>query len=382
MSTQQDIYAAGFENRPPMLNKDNYVLWSSRLLRYAKSKPNGKLIYNSIMNGPYVRRMIPKPCDPDREVSVAETFHEQTDDEQLKKKFNSTDEELIESTNDETMYDDYIGVADNVPNAMLDGNTFVNPFVPPSKSVVESSSSQYVDSSNMHTFYQPYPYEYLWTKDYPLKQVIGEPSRLVLTRKQLRTDGDMCMYALTEGIDFEESFALVGRMEAIRIFLEYDAHKSFVVFQMDIKTALLHGTLKEDIYVCQPKGFIDVDHPSHVYKLKKALYGLKQAPKAWYDELSKFLQQNHFNKGTIDPMLFIRRFDDDISVVQVYVDDIIFVSTNPRCTQLFTDLMKSHFEMSMMKEMTFFLGLEVNQSSCGICINQSNYVLEILKNME
>nr|GEX01557.1 copia protein [Tanacetum cinerariifolium] len=114
------------------------------------------------------------------------------------------------------------------------------------------------------------------------------------------------------------------------IFLAYVAHKSFTVFQMDVKTAFLHGTLKEDVYVCQPEGFIDADHPSHVYKLKKALYGLKQAPRAWNDELSMFLLQNHFFKGTIDPTLFIRRFDNDILVVQVYVDDIFFGSTNPR----------------------------------------------------
>nr|GEY75996.1 hypothetical protein [Tanacetum cinerariifolium] len=99
---------------------------------------------------------------------------------------------------------------------------------------------------------------------------------------------------------------------------------------MDVKTAFLHGTLKEDMYVCQPKGFNDADHPSHVYKSKKALYGLKQAPRAWYDELSMFLLQNHLFKGTIDPMLFIRRFDDDILVVHVYVVDIIFGSTHPR----------------------------------------------------
>nr|GEX92065.1 hypothetical protein [Tanacetum cinerariifolium] len=163
------------------------------------------------------------------------------------------------------------------------------------------------------------------------------------------------------------------------IFLAYAAHKSFIVFQMDVKIAFLHGTLKEDVCLCQPKGFIDADHPTHVFKLKKALYGLKQAPRAWYDELSTFLLQNHFFKGTIDSMLFIRRFDNDILVVQVYVDDIIFNSTNPRYTQLFFDLMKCRFEMSMMGEMTFFLGLQVNQSPCGIFINQSNYVLEILK---
>ncbi|GJY50809.1 retrovirus-related pol polyprotein from transposon TNT 1-94 [Tanacetum coccineum] len=139
-------------------------------------------------------------------------------------------------------------------------------------------------------------------------------------------------YRQEEGIDFEESFALVARMEAIRIFLAYVAHKSFTVFQMDVKTAFLRGTLKEDVYVCQPEGFIDADRPSHVYKLKKALYGLKKAPRAWYNELSTFLLQNHFFKGTIDPTLFIRCFDEDILVVQVYVDDIIFGSTHPRYT--------------------------------------------------
>nr|GEV10242.1 retrovirus-related Pol polyprotein from transposon TNT 1-94 [Tanacetum cinerariifolium] len=186
-------------------------------------------------------------------------------------------------------------------------------------------------------------------------------------------------YRQEEGTDFEESFAPVARMEAIRIFLAFAVHKSFIVFQMDVKTAFLHDTLKEDVYVCQPKGFIDADHPSHVFKLKKALYGLKQAPRAWYDELLMFLLHNHFFKGTTDPTLFIRRFVDDILVVQVYVDDIIFGSTHPRYTQLFSDLMKSRFEMSMMGEMMFFFGLQVNQSPCGIFINQSNYVLEILK---
>nr|GEV34081.1 copia protein [Tanacetum cinerariifolium] len=186
-------------------------------------------------------------------------------------------------------------------------------------------------------------------------------------------------YRKEKGIEFEESFAPVSHMEAIRIFLAYTAHKGFTVYQMDVKTAFLHGSLKKDMYMCQPEGFIDADHSSHVYKLKKALYGLKQAPRAWYDELSTFLLQNEFSKGIIDPMLFTRCFDDDILVVQVYVDDIIFGSTNPRYATLFSNLMKSRFEMSMMGEMTFFLGLQVNQSPSGIFINQSNYVNEILK---
>nr|GEW96999.1 hypothetical protein [Tanacetum cinerariifolium] len=241
------------------------------------------------------------------------------------------------------------------PNAMIDGNIFVNPFANASTSATAASSShQNVDPSNMHMFYQPCPHEFQWTKDHPLEQVIGEPSRPVLTRNQLRSDDNISPLTLKwifknkhdeeqtvirnksrlvvrgyhqeEGIDFDESFAPVARMEAIRIFLAYVAHKSFTVFQMDMKTAFLHGSLKEDVYVCQPEGFIDADHPSHVYKLKKALYGLKQAPRAWYDELSKFLLQNHFFKGIIDPTLFIRRFQDDILVVHIYVDDINFGS--------------------------------------------------------
>nr|GEW42404.1 retrovirus-related Pol polyprotein from transposon TNT 1-94 [Tanacetum cinerariifolium] len=207
-------------------------------------------------------------------------------------------------------------------NSMVDGNTFINPFANPSTSAAESSSSHNVDPSNMHTFYQPYPHKFQWTKDHPLEQVIGEPSRPVLTWNQLRSDGDMCMYALTEGIDFDESLSLVARMEAINIFLAYAAHKSFSLFQMDVKTAFLHGSLKEDMYVCQPEGFIDANHPSHVYKLKKALYGLKQAPRAWYEKLSTFLLHNHFFKGTIDLTLFIRRFHDDILVGMEYCDPV------------------------------------------------------------
>nr|GEY24707.1 retrovirus-related Pol polyprotein from transposon TNT 1-94 [Tanacetum cinerariifolium] len=277
----------------------------------------------------------------------------------------------------EAMYDDYIGgqpsaaqrtqqgtqvhlqsetVAENVPNAMFDGNTFINPFANPSTFPALDNIS-------------PLTLKWLFKNKHDEEQmVIRNKSRLVVKG-----------YRQEEGIDFEESFAPLTRMEAIRIFLAYATHKSFSMFQMDVKTAFLHGSLKEDVYVCQPEGFIDADHPSYVYKLKKALYVLKQAPRAWYNELSTFLLQNHFFKGTIDPTLFIRRFHDDILVVHIYVDDIIFGSTHPRYIQLFSDLMKSRFEMSMMGEMTFFLGLQVNKSPCGFFINQSNYVLEILK---
>nr|GEZ70771.1 hypothetical protein [Tanacetum cinerariifolium] len=134
------------------------------------------------------------------------------------------------------------------------------------------------------------------------------------------------------------------------IFLAYAAHKSFIMFQMDVKTAFLHGSLKEDIYVCQPEGFIDADHPSHVYKLKKALYGLKQVPRAWYDELSTFLLHNHFFKGTIDPTMFVRRFQNDILVVQVYVDDIIFGSTHLRPDIVHTTCLCARYQDKPIKK--------------------------------
>ncbi|GJU02874.1 retrovirus-related pol polyprotein from transposon TNT 1-94 [Tanacetum coccineum] len=127
-----------------------------------------------------------------------------------------------------------------------------------------------------------------------------------------------------EGIDFEESFALVARLEAVRIFVAYVAHKSFLIYQMDIKTAFLNGPLKEEIYVAQPDRFVDLDHPGKVYRLRKALYGLKQAPRAWNDELSNFLMSKVFTKGTIDPTLFTIRYGEDILLVQIYFDDIIF----------------------------------------------------------
>ncbi|GJW66482.1 retrovirus-related pol polyprotein from transposon TNT 1-94 [Tanacetum coccineum] len=182
-----------------------------------------------------------------------------------------------------------------------------------------------------------------------------------------------------EGIDFEESFAPVARLEAVRIFVAYAAHKSFPIYQMDVKTAFLNGPLKEEVYVAQPDGFVDPDHPEKVYCLRKALYGLKQASRAWYDELSKFLISKGFTKGIIDPTLFTIKYGEDILLVQIYVDDIIFGSTNPKFSKRFEKLMHSRFEMSLMGEMKFFLGLQIHQSPRGIFINQAKYTLEILK---
>ncbi|GKE70588.1 retrovirus-related pol polyprotein from transposon TNT 1-94 [Tanacetum coccineum] len=151
-----------------------------------------------------------------------------------------------------------------------------------------------------------------------------------------------------EGIDFEESFAPVERIEAIRIFVANAANKNMTIFQMDVKTTFLNGKLKEEVYVSQPEGFVNQDNPSHVYKLKKALYGLKQGPRAWYDMLSSFLILQHFSKGAVDPTLFTRKAGNDLLPVQIYVDDIIFSSTNTAMCNEFANLMTTKFKMSMM----------------------------------
>ncbi|GJS52458.1 retrovirus-related pol polyprotein from transposon TNT 1-94 [Tanacetum coccineum] len=179
--------------------------------------------------------------------------------------------------------------------------------------------------------------------------------------------------------DQTESFAPVARLEAVRIFVTYAAHKSFLIYQMDLKMAFLNGPLKEEVYVAQADGFVDPDHLEKVYHIRKALYGLMQALRASYDELSNFPMSKGFTKGTIDPTLFTIRYGEDILLVQIYVDDIIFRSTNPKFSKRFEKLMHSRFEMSLMGEMKFFLGLQIHQSPRGIFINQAMYALEILK---
>ncbi|GJW45671.1 retrovirus-related pol polyprotein from transposon TNT 1-94 [Tanacetum coccineum] len=186
-------------------------------------------------------------------------------------------------------------------------------------------------------------------------------------------------YRQEERIDYEESLSPVARLEAIRIFLAFAAHMNMVVYQMDVKIAFLNGNLWEEVYVSQPDGFVDSDNPNHVYKLKKALYGLKQAPRAWYDMLSSFLISQDFSKGSVDPTMFIRKEGKELLLVQVYVDDIIFVASTPKLCDLFAKIMCSKFKMSMMGKISFFLGLQIFQNPRGIFINQSKYALESLK---
>ncbi|GKD11782.1 putative ribonuclease H-like domain-containing protein, partial [Tanacetum coccineum] len=134
-------------------------------------------------------------------------------------------------------------------------------------------------------------------------------------------------YRQEEGIDYDEVFAPVARIEAIRIFLAFASYMGFIVYQMDVKSAFLYDTIDEEVYVSQPPGFVDPKFPKKVYKVVKALYGLHQAPRAWYATLSTFLLKNRCRRGTIDKTLFIKKDKNDIMLVKVYVDDIIFGST-------------------------------------------------------
>ena len=220
------------------------------------------------------------------------------------------------------------------------------------------------------------------------KQVIGtrwvfrnkldESGIIIRNKARLVAKG----YNQEEGIDFDETYAPVARLEAIRLLLAYACILDFELYQMDVKSAFLNGYIQEEVYVEQPPGFENYENPSHVYKLKKALYGLKQAPRAWYDRLSKFLIEKGFVRGKVDTTLFIKNNNQQTLLVQIYVDDIIFGSTNNTLCKEFSKLMQGEFEMSMMGELNFFLGLQIKQMKNGIFISQSKYCKELLKRFE
>jgi hypothetical protein len=180
-------------------------------------------------------------------------------------------------------------------------------------------------------------------------------------------------------LDFEETFAPVARLESIQILLAYAAHHSFKMFQMDVKSTFLNGPIKKEVYMEQPPAFEDDRYTDHVYKLSKVLYGLKQAPRAWYECLRDFLIANAFKVGKADPTLFTKTCDGDLFVCQIYVDDIIFGSTNQKSYEEFSRVMMQKFEMSMMGELTYFLGFQVKQLKDGTFISQTKYTQDLLK---
>nr|GEW68674.1 putative ribonuclease H-like domain-containing protein [Tanacetum cinerariifolium] len=219
-------------------------------------------------------------------------------------------------------------------------------------------------------------------KDHPVTQIIGDLSSATQTRSMKRVAKDQgkgWLKIKEEGIDYEEVFAPVARIEAIRLFLAYASFMGFMVYQMDVKSTFLYETIEEEVYVCQPPGFEDPDYPNKVYKVVKTLYGLHQAPRAWYETLANYLLENGFQRGKIDQTLFIKRQKGDILLVQIYVDDIIFGSINKDLCKAFEKLIKDKFQMTSIEELTSFLGLQIKQKKDGIFISQDKYVAEILR---
>ena len=189
-------------------------------------------------------------------------------------------------------------------------------------------------------------------------------------------------FSQVEGLDFEETFAPVARLEAIRILLAFAASKGIKLFQIDVKSAFLNRVIEEEVYVKQPPGFESKKFPNHVFKLDKALYGLKQAPRAWYERLKTFLIQNSFEMGKVDKTLFILRDGIDFLLVQIYVDDIIFGGSSHSLVAKFSEAMGTEFEMSMMGELTYFLGLQIKQTEEGIFVHQTKYSRDLLKKFD
>ena len=186
-------------------------------------------------------------------------------------------------------------------------------------------------------------------------------------------------YIQVEVIDFDETFAPVARLESVRILLTIASHLNFKLYQMDVKSAFLNGMLQKEVYVEQSKSFVDPHKSDDVYKLKRALYDLKQAPRAWYDRLIAYLTEYGFKRGSANTTLFIRNNKNSFIVAQIYGDDIVFGATNDSLAHSFADEMKVMFEMSMVGELTYFLGLQVKQTDLGIYINQAKYARNLVK---
>jgi hypothetical protein len=186
-------------------------------------------------------------------------------------------------------------------------------------------------------------------------------------------------YSQVVGLDFNETFAPVARLESIRMLLAYATHHGFKLYQMDVKSAFSNGLIKEEVYVEQPPSFESEGYPNHVYKLHKALYVLKQALRAWYECLTDFLIENGFRIGKADSTLFTRKMGKDLFVCRIYVDDIIFGSTNKSFRDEFNKIMTDRFEMSMMEVLTFFLGFQIKQVKEGTFISQIMYTHDKLK---
>eukprot|EP00253_Pinus_taeda_P001482 PITA_01482 len=193
------------------------------------------------------------------------------------------------------------------------------------------------------------------------KNKLNENGEVIRNKARLVCKG----YAQQEGIDIEETFAFVARLEAIRMFLALSSFQKFEVYKMDVISTFLNGDLEEEVYIEQPDGFILGNDAKLVCRLKKALYGLKQAPRAWNYHLDKYLHQQGFSKGSVDSNLYTKIDNNKFLILVVYVDDIIFDSNEEAMSQNFSSIMQQEFEMSLLGELTYFLGLQVQQNKDG-----------------
>jgi hypothetical protein len=176
-----------------------------------------------------------------------------------------------------------------------------------------------------------------------------------------------------------ETFAPIACLDVIRILLPFAASKGFKLYQMDVKSAFLNGVIQEEVYVRQPPSFESPKYPDRVYKLSKALYGLKQAPWAWYARLKTFLLYHGYVMGSVEKTLFTLNHGTDFLLVQIYVDDIIFGGSSHTVVSRFQEMIESEFQMSMMGEPTFFLGIQVKQTKQGTFVHQAKYTKDLMK---
>nr|GEZ64618.1 retrovirus-related Pol polyprotein from transposon TNT 1-94 [Tanacetum cinerariifolium] len=231
---------------------------------------------------------------------------------------------------------------------------------------MQEELNQFVDNDDWELVPQPKNMTIIGTK-WVFRNKLDEIGIVSQNKARLIAQG----YNQQEGIDYDETYAPVARLESIRILLAYACALDFNIFQMDVKSAFLYGFINEEVYVAQPLGFTDFEKPDHVYKLKKALYGLNR--------LKAFLIKHEYKMGMVDNTLFTKKKSSNFIIVQIYVDDIIFGLTCQDMCDEFAKIMHDEFEMSMMGELNFFFGLQIKQIEDGILFNQSKYIKEMLK---